>query len=390
MPSLPTVLYQGSVKNIHGVKGQSPYVFEYSNRYSIFDWGEMPDHLGDKGAALAFMGWFFFDYLGNAKTWKDWTAPAKFQKSTVLAEIKKQGVRHHAIGLVSNDLKPLSLDREIIAPSNWLAVHPVRVLHPGSDVVGKKLVWDYSIYKDKPDDALVPLEVIFRFGVPEGSSLLKRTGKAEYRRSIGLRKAPKPGDVFDLPVIEFSTKLETTDRYLTYDEAQEIACMTKSEFDRLKVLASLVALRLKDCFADVGVELWDGKLEFAFAPREKKGSRGGRPFTLVDSIGPDELRLIAGGMHLSKEVLRAYYRPTAWHDAIAKAKEIAESRGEKDWKRICMEELKSVPPMLSPVVKTKVEMIYKGLCRALSQKHYGKAVFPDAWDIEKVTKSFKG
>jgi phosphoribosylaminoimidazole-succinocarboxamide synthase len=389
--TLPAVLYQGSVKNVRGVKGKDPYVFEFSDRYSIFDWGEMPDHLEGKGEALAFMGWFFFNFLGNPKYWKDWTPPSKYGKNALLNKICKEGVPHHCVGLVSHDLKSLSFDREIISPSRCLAVHPVRVLHPSSRQKDKKLIWDYSMYaEEKPDNALVPLEVIFRFGVPEGSSLLKRTGDAEYRKAIGLSAAPQEGDKFDLPVVEFSTKLETSDRYLTYAEAQEIAGLSDAEFEKLKNLAALIALRMKDCFKDIGVELWDGKLEFAWMTREKKAAdrKGVREFMLVDSIGPDELRLICDGMHLSKEVLRLYYRPTAWHVAVEKSKELAKSRGEKDWKRICTEELKSVPPVLSPAVKRKVEMIYKGLCKALSAKYHGKAVFPDAWELSEVVKSF--
>ena len=58
--TLPAMIYEGSVKNVRGEKGKAPYIFEFSDRYSIFDWGQMPDLLTDKGASLAFMGWFFF------------------------------------------------------------------------------------------------------------------------------------------------------------------------------------------------------------------------------------------------------------------------------------------------------------------------------------------
>src|SRR5690606_331179 len=130
----------------------APYVFEFSDRYSIFDWGEMPDHLEGKGEALAFMGWFFCDFLGNPANWKNWEAPAAFQKSPVLAKLAKEGVKHHAIGLVSHDLKTLTLDREILSPSRCLAVYPIKVLYPGSSTKNKKLVWDYSIYKESPPE----------------------------------------------------------------------------------------------------------------------------------------------------------------------------------------------------------------------------------------------
>ena len=229
-----------------------------------------------------------------------------------------------------------------------------------------RLVWDYTPYRKKPENALVPLEVIFRFGVPEGSSLLKRTGNTDYCKAIGLDKSPKAGDTFDMPVVEFSTKLETSDRYLTYTEAQEIAGLSPEEFNDLSTLARLLALRLKDCFAGIDIELWDGKFEFAFTAKDKGGRRG---FMLVDSIGPDELRLIRDGVHLSKEMLRGHYRPTPWYAAVEKAKELAEARGEKDWKKICTEELKLTPAPLSDATKEQVEMVYKGIVRDLSQKY---------------------
>ena len=141
--TLPAVLYQGSVKNVRGVKGRDPYVFEFSDRYSIFDWGEMPDLLEGKGEALAFMSWFFFDFLGNSRNWRDWSAPARYMESPILAQIRDRGVAHHAHGLVSHDLKVLQLEREVISPSRCLSVHPVRVFYPGSSKQGNELVWDY-------------------------------------------------------------------------------------------------------------------------------------------------------------------------------------------------------------------------------------------------------
>jgi phosphoribosylaminoimidazole-succinocarboxamide synthase len=379
METLP-MIYEGSVKNVRGTDGASPYIFEYSDRYSIFDWGQMPDLLKDKGESLAFLAWFFFDYLGKPENWKSWQSPAAFKESKTLARLREKGVSHHALGLVGGDLKALSLAREIMAPSRCLAVKPVRVLRPVSHVEGGKVAWDYSMYAERPVNALVPLEVIFRFGVPDGSSLLKRVDDISYCRDIGLAKAPKAGDRFDAPVIEFSTKLENKDRYISYAEARDIAGLSDDELNELRNLTSLIALRMKDIFADIGVELWDGKLEFAFA--------ADRSFMLVDSIGPDELRLMTGGVHLSKETLRGAYRQTSWLAALEKAKDLADQRGEMDWKKICTEELGATPPLLSPVIKERAEMIYKSLSRALSSKFLGQAVFADAWDIDAVVAAF--
>lgn len=65
MNQLPPLLYQGSVKNVRGLAADASLVFEYSDRYSVFDWGEMPDQITGKGAALNLMGYAFFRYLEN-------------------------------------------------------------------------------------------------------------------------------------------------------------------------------------------------------------------------------------------------------------------------------------------------------------------------------------
>ncbi|MBN2396100.1 MAG: phosphoribosylaminoimidazolesuccinocarboxamide synthase, partial [Candidatus Atribacteria bacterium] len=37
--------------------------FYFSDRYSVFDWGEMPDHIEQKGAALCISAAYFFEKL---------------------------------------------------------------------------------------------------------------------------------------------------------------------------------------------------------------------------------------------------------------------------------------------------------------------------------------
>lgn len=371
--ALPPMIYEGSVKNVRGTEGHSPYIFEFSDRYSIFDWGQMPDLLDGKGAALAWMADFFFSYLGDAKNWQSWQAPDALAQLPLLQTLRGRGIAHHAFGLIDG------------AP-RCLSVEPVDVLRPESHSALGKLVWDYSAYAAKPEHTLVPLEVIFRFGVPEGSSLLQRTGDAAYCRDIGLDAAPKAGDTFALPVIEFSTKLETSDRYLPYAEARDIAGLEAEEFDALRDLARLAALRLRDLFAGIGVQMWDGKLEFAFDLRGADGLRG---FKLVDSIGPDELRLTLDGVHLSKEALRSAYRGGNWYAQIDIAKKLAASRGEKDWKRICTDELNAQPAALPADIKKQAEMIYSGIAHALSKTYGDSTAFTGAWDLADVAAGFK-
>ena len=58
--------------------------FRFSDRYSVFDWGEMPDHIDGKGAALCLMGAYCFEQL------------------------EQKGVKTHYRGLVDASGKPSS------------------------------------------------------------------------------------------------------------------------------------------------------------------------------------------------------------------------------------------------------------------------------------------
>lgn len=376
---LSNKLYSGSVKDVYGIPGEGPYVFKFSDRYSIFDWGEMPDAFAGKGEALAVMGDLLFRALGRPATWADWAIPETYPKlwrdsltsSPLWSELRRNGLRHHSLGLLNQDLREVPEGgRADLLAVQALPRPPVR-----SEMKHGQLVWEYSEYAVRPAPALVPLEVVFRFGAPEGSSFLERLeSRPGYAQSFGFAEKPAPGTWFPYPVVEFFTKLEPTDRFLTREEAKEIAALTQEELDALTASTLLTALRLKDMFAATGLELWDGKLEFAFLPPAKPG--GTRSFQLVDSIGPDELRLIGpGGVHFSKEFLRRVYRGGTWYRAAEYAKRLGKERGVKDWKKICREELKESPRPLAPETLRLATALYPALADALSQQFLGRAVF---------------
>jgi phosphoribosylaminoimidazole-succinocarboxamide synthase len=58
----------GSVKNLSVIEEPTESksgvgLFEFSDRYSVFDWGEMPDHIPHKGSSLAIITSHFFEIL---------------------------------------------------------------------------------------------------------------------------------------------------------------------------------------------------------------------------------------------------------------------------------------------------------------------------------------
>tara|TARA_Y100000590_G_scaffold470750_1_gene669241 strand:- start:8297 stop:9424 length:1128 start_codon:yes stop_codon:yes gene_type:complete len=367
------LMFEGSVKNVLKVPQSGDFIFEYSDRFSVFDWGAMPDELEGKGAALASMADFFFNYLGKKESWENWELPEglkRFKFNPLLESFKRKGMSHHGVGLGTGD--------------NQYKIKPVEVIKP------KYLnnnEWDYTVYRERPVNCLVPLEVVFRFGVPRGSSLLKRTANPDYVKELGLSQAPLIGEKFAKPIIEFSTKLEPSDRYTAYEGARDIAGLNEVEFETLKDFVSLVALRIKDIFKEIDVELWDGKLEFAFGEKDETGNRR---FTLVDSIGPDELRLTYKGTQLSKETLRKFYRKSDWYEIVEKSKLIADERGIKDWKEFCLTEFKTEPPQLDLDLKNACEEMYKSLAQSLNKKFNGEDVFKSCWNLDQVIEKIDG
>lgn len=311
------LIYTGSVKNIYQDQDPSLLWFEYTDDYSVFDWGKMPNPIPGKGETLASLGEWFFQQLADTGQWK---ALGLSDDPDVARWLP---IAHHFRKREDNRLQVEKVD-----------IPPLR-----ADAVGGNLVYDYG-YPPQPRQ-LIPLEVLFRFGVPAGSSLLQR--KDWYPFEI------HEGAEFDAPLIEFSTKLETKDRVISYQEA---ALILKGNTDTLAELygsTRAVALFLQQTLAGRGLKLWDGKLEWALVDGK---------MTLVDSIGPDELRVSQGEAVFSKQFLRNFYLDTPWYQAVLQGGELARQRGVEDWKSIVGGELKQQPPDLSPPYLEAAESLY--------------------------------
>ncbi len=268
--------------------------FEFRDDYSVFDYGSMPDKIPQKGEALCRMTAFNFE------------------------ELAKLGIKSHFTKL---------------AESNKLAVNLVRVLYPGKDTI----TTDTRNY-------LIPLEVIFRNSLPAGSSVFKALSSGEKTiEDFGLDHMPEPGEKLEKPIVDITTKLETTDRRVTWDEAQKFSALTDEEVEKIKEIALKVNDFITKRAAEVGIEHADGKVELAFDPN--------REIILVDACGtPDENRFLLDGFHISKQVLRDYYKKTPWYERIEEAKK---SLPKEQW---------PAPENLPPEVINAAADMYKAVC----------------------------
>lgn len=290
--------------------GQGAFVF--TDDYSVFDWGKMPDAVPNKGAALCAMGAANFEALEAA------------------------GVDTHYRGVVTGgEVRPLA---KAASPPREMAINLTRVPelpHQGRD-------YDYDAFHAEADNNyLIPLEVVFRNTVPVGSSLRSRAAPADF----GLDADTWPDHSVDLPdpVVEFSTKFEESDRYLSRAEAQRVAGAV--DLDELEALAREVNDLVTQQAADAGLVHEDGKIECCYYDGD---------VLVADVVGTfDENRFSYDGQQLSKEVVRQYHKreQTEWVNAVAKAKARAETEDVADWRTLCDAEPDPLPDYVLAAVR---------------------------------------
>jgi len=284
--------------------------FVFSDRYSVFDWGEMPDHIKNKGYAIALLGAYFFE------------------------KMEEMGIENHYVGLIEKE-KVKKLD-ELKKPSNVMEIKLLRVIKP--DI--KEGKYDYSIYKKEKGNFLIPLEVIYRNYLPEGSSVFRRLKEGQLKlEDLGLEHYPKPGEKLKETFIDVSTKLEITDRYISWEEAKEIAGLSKEEMEEMKKIVEKINNLVTEEFAKIGLRNEDGKIEFGFDDK--------RNLMVVDVVGTlDECRFTWNGIPISKEIARIYYRKTEWYKAVEEAKK----KDRQKWKEICKLKPEPLPEKLSKAI----------------------------------------
>ncbi|AGB16843.1 phosphoribosylaminoimidazolesuccinocarboxamide (SAICAR) synthase [Halovivax ruber XH-70] len=302
--------------------------FVFTDDYSVFDWGKMPDEIPQKGESLCTMGAYNFERLEAA------------------------GVATHYRGVVDNGRAvPLT---DTTSPPREMAIDLTQVPdlpHEGRD-------YDYDAYHaDAGENFLIPLEIVFRNRVPVGSSLRRRTTPADH--GLDLDTWPEEAVDLETPIVEFSTKYEESDRYLDRAEADAIA--GAAAIDELDSLAREVNRIVTKQASGAGLDHQDGKIECLYYEGEIR---------VADVVGTfDENRFGYEGTQLSKEVLRQHHKRTQpeWVDAVDAAKAEAKRTDRADWKALCEREPE---PLDESVLQTARDMYCAGTNAYTGTDHF--------------------
>ncbi|MCU4924440.1 phosphoribosylaminoimidazolesuccinocarboxamide synthase [Halobacteria archaeon AArc-dxtr1] len=292
--------------------------FVFTDDYSVFDWGKMPDQIPDKGASLCTMGAYNFELLEAA------------------------GIPTHYRGVIEGG-EVRTLD-ETTRPPWEMAIDLTQV--PELPNEGRE--YDYVAYHEAAgENYLIPLEIIFRNRVPIGSSLRRRTDPADH--GLSFDEWPEKPVELDEPIVEFSTKYEEGDRYLSRDEADEIAGL--ASIAALEERAREVNQVVTEQATAAGLAHDDGKIECLYYQGEIR---------VADVVGTfDENRFSYEGTPLSKEVLRQHHKRTQpeWVEALEAAKVQAKREDVANWKRLCD---RDPEPLADEILETARNMYCAG------------------------------
>jgi phosphoribosylaminoimidazole-succinocarboxamide synthase len=324
----------GSVKDLKVItpatdKGMGSGIFEFSNRYSVFDWGEMPDYIENKGASLCMMSAYFFEKLNE------------------------KHIPNHYRGLVAGE--GTAGVNFISEPSDKMKIATVRVIKPRFVLLsdGISSIYTYDEIRNSYGNFIIPIEVIYRNSLPKGSSVFRRLREGTLTlKELGLSETPSEGHRFSQPFIDGSTKYEEFDRYPGWHELLNITEMSGREFDDLKKYANIGNEIISEGMKEAGFVNEDGKFEFAFGPDRK--------LMFVDTMGTlDECRFTYNGVDVSKEIPRQWYRYS--HPEWVAQIESAKKANKKEWKGLV--ELKPNP--LPSQLKEILENIYPAVANAV-------------------------
>lgn len=226
-------------------------VFQFTDDYSVFHYGKMPDRIPGKGEAIARMAAFNFELL------------------------RERGIPTHFRRFSEPDRIEFTL---------------LRTLNPDIRAIDE----DEGFY-------MIPLQVVYRNSLPSGASVFRRLDAGSLTLDqLGLSDRPTPNQELRQPLIEFTTKREEIDRFVTEEEARQLAGLRAEDVRLIKELVLQINDAISAHAESVGLEHADGKVEFGmYRPGE---------IVLVDNVGTaDENRFLHAGRHVGKQVMRDHY-----------------------------------------------------------------------------------
>ncbi|MEA3288490.1 MAG: hypothetical protein U9Q77_14110 [Candidatus Marinimicrobia bacterium] len=337
--------YNGSVQTLYSVVDDpNLLVSETSLGGSVFDVGTIFDIKGSDTARAGFRH-LVYTSLMDAQGWQDMESYIKRSwgenyfhswpiMREILEEVKVTGLKTHHQGMVGREDNVLYTDSFPPELSNLTLIKKYAIHKPDPVTFMNAHLYDYEKYYGN-DKFVIPLEMIVRFGVTSGSSILRKynamgdSGKKAYLNELGLRNELAPWQTFEIPLTDLTTKYEPEDRAMPKQEALLVSGIGGKMFTESLTRAILAAFMVHRIFNRMGLNLWDLKWELA---------KDGNDLVFVDTLDTDSVRAtltcnVEGHdyiVNFNKQAMRDYYIIVHddWYAAVNKTKKEAAVSGE--------------------------------------------------------------
>ncbi|MGC2424250.1 MAG: phosphoribosylaminoimidazolesuccinocarboxamide synthase [Nitrospirota bacterium] len=362
--------YVGSVQRLYFLKEKpGAMVCETTSGGSVFDVGTIFSIDSSDKCRAAFRH-KIFSLITSPDAWKNVrdVLEKKLNKkyfeylSDVLNDFVEHGAKTHHLGMIdaeSGKIFKKTFPKQI---SNYILVKRYQVHKPARLEHASNNLWDYHA-QHVSSNFVIPLENIVRFGVTPGSSIftkfksLNADDQKKYLKELGLKKEMKAWQIFDNPIIDFTTKYEPEDRSLSLQEALYISGIDGETFLRLAKQIILGSFLVKEFFEKLSLFLWDIKWELA---------TDGKDLVFVDTIDTDSIRVSSKirykgsfyQVHFNKQSMRDYYKiiHPDWYAAINESKALAKTANKSFHRHLSEGQRKGKYPQTPEVEKDFLEI----------------------------------
>jgi phosphoribosylaminoimidazole-succinocarboxamide synthase len=329
--------------------------FQFNPVFSVFDYGTLQPPVPLDNSTIALMAAFNFEQLREA------------------------GIESHYLGLVKNGelLSAASAIRQGVAPDT-LRVRLVHRLLPTHSAAG----WGYSVFQSPVSNHfVVPIEFISRVKIGANSSVWKRIERGDLTLAdLGLPSDICPGDPLPHHVLDFSTKYEPEDRYLSTETARELTAFSGERWAKINRATAETSRLMTDFARSRGVEREDGKVEFVTLDHRRELDVLGDAVTTLH-----EDRLVLDGTDITKQAIRDAVKRWSpeWAAEIDRAKNEARRSGAADFRALMNPDIRYVSPPADFFER------YNALARAFVNHWVGAAVYPEDRDLSRRLREFR-
>jgi phosphoribosylaminoimidazole-succinocarboxamide synthase len=329
--------------------------FQFNPVFSVFDYGTLQPPVPLDNSTIALMAAFNFERLREA------------------------GIESHYLAMVQ-DGEPISAAAAIrlgVAP-DMLRVRLIHRLLPTHSASG----WDYSLFHSPPSHHfVVPIEFISRVKIGANSSVWKRVARGDIALAdLGLPADARPGDPLPHHVLDYSTKYEPEDRYLSADAARQLTGFSPERWAKINRTTTEASRLMTEFAKSRGVEREDGKVEYVTLDHPRQVDVLGDAVTTLH-----EDRLILDGTDITKQAIRdavKRFNP-AWAAEIDRAKAEARAGGVADFRTVMDPAIHYVSPPAEFFER------YNALARAFVNHWVGATIYPEDRDLSRRLQEFR-